>query len=96
MMLRYNNFKKITSNKLISRSIFNYKDAFLLEKQLSDDEKSIRNLAHNFSKDYLLPNVVSSFRNEKFDKNINVVYLDLSNQYYVLHRKQDHQSLHLI
>lgn len=70
MMIRYNNFKKIASNKFISRSLFNYKDAFLFEKQLSDDEKSIKDVAYNFSKDYLLPNVVSSFRNEKFDKNI--------------------------
>lgn len=70
MMFRYNNFKKNFSNKFISRSIFNYKDPFLLEKQLTEDEKSIRDMAHNFSKDNLFPNVVSSFRNEKFDKNI--------------------------
>jgi glutaryl-CoA dehydrogenase len=74
-MIRYNNLKnlglnKINLNKFISRSIFNYKDPFLLEKQLTEDEKSIRDLAFNFSKDNLLPNVVSSFRNENFDKNI--------------------------
>lgn len=70
-MIRYftcNPIKKY--NKIVSRNIFNYKDPFLLEKQLTDDEKSIKNLASNFSKDILLPNVVSSFRNEKFDKNI--------------------------
>ena len=70
MMFRYNNFKKINCNKFISRSIFNYRDPFLLEKQLTEDERSIRDLAFNFSKDNLLPNVVSSFRNEKFDKDI--------------------------
>ena len=69
-MLRYNNLKKLKINNFISRSIFSYKDAFLLEKQLTDDEKSIQDVAYNFSKNYLLPNVVSSFRNEKFDKNI--------------------------
>jgi len=57
-------------SQVISRSLFNYKDPFLLENQLSDDEKAIKDVAHNFAKDYLLPNVVSSFRNEKFDKNI--------------------------
>ena len=65
--------KKITINnynKIVSRNLFDYKDPFLLEKQLTDDEKSIKDLAHNFSKDNLLPNVVQSFRNEKFDKNI--------------------------
>jgi len=74
MIIRYNYLKnmKITNfiSRSISRSIFSYKDPFLLEKQLSDDEKSIRDVAFNFSKCFLLPNVVSSFRNEKFDKNI--------------------------
>ena len=72
MMIRYNNLKKININisNLKVRSFFNYKDSFLLEKQLTDDEKSIKDLAYNFSKDNLLPNVVSSFRNETFDKNI--------------------------
>jgi glutaryl-CoA dehydrogenase len=57
-------------NKIVSRNLFDYKDPFLLEKQLTDDEKSIKDLAHNFAQDNLLPNVVQSFRNEKFDKNI--------------------------
>ena len=78
MMNRCNHLIKLNVNKVnvnvvnkcISRSMFNYKDPFLLEKQLSEDEKSIRDLAFNFSKDNLLPNVVSSFRNEHFDKNI--------------------------
>lgn len=70
MMIKYNYLKKSSISKVISRTFFNYKDPFLLEKQLTDDEKSIKDVAYNFSKNYLLPNVVSSFRNEKFDKNI--------------------------
>jgi glutaryl-CoA dehydrogenase len=58
------------NGRFISRSVFSYKDPFLLETQLTDDEKCIKTAAYNFAKDYLLPNVVSSFRNEKFDKNI--------------------------
>jgi glutaryl-CoA dehydrogenase len=65
MMIRYNNF-----NRIIKRSLFNYKDAFLLENQLFQDEKSIKELAQQFSRDILQPNIVSSFRNEHFDKNI--------------------------
>jgi glutaryl-CoA dehydrogenase len=65
MLVRYNNFSRV-----IKRSFFNYRDAFLLEKQLSDEERSIKDLAYNFSKDILQPNIVSSFRNEQFDKNI--------------------------
>jgi glutaryl-CoA dehydrogenase len=69
-MFRCTRLKKVNFNNSISRRIFTYKDPFLLEKQLTDDEKSIKDVAYNFSKDYLLPNVVSSFRNEKVDKNI--------------------------
>jgi glutaryl-CoA dehydrogenase len=57
-------------SKIHKRTVFNYRDPFLLETQLSESEKSIQDVAHNFSKDVLLPNVVASFRNEIFDKNI--------------------------
>ena len=67
MLIRYNNFIK---NKIQIRKFFNYKDAFLLESQLNEDEKSIKEVAENFSKNILQPNIISSFRNEKFDKNI--------------------------
>ena len=70
MLVKYIGFQKQNLNKIFSRNIFNYKDPFLLENQLSQDEKSIKDLAENFSKDVLLPNIVPSFRNEKFDTNI--------------------------
>ena len=65
MILRNNNF-----NRIIRRKLFNYRDAFLLENQLTSDETSIKELAYNFSRDILQPNIISSFRNENFDKNI--------------------------
>ncbi len=66
MLSKYNNnFKRI-----IKRNIFNYRDAFLLENQLSQDEKFIKDLSYNFSQNVLKPNIVSAFRNEQFDKNI--------------------------
>jgi glutaryl-CoA dehydrogenase len=49
---------------------FNYNDPFLIESQLSPDEKMIQNTAADFAQNILLPNVKHSFRNEKFDKNI--------------------------
>jgi glutaryl-CoA dehydrogenase len=52
------------------RSVFNYADPFLLENQLSNEEKSVRELASAFSKEVLLPNIIPSFRNETFDKQI--------------------------
>lgn len=57
-------------NQVLKRGLFNHRDAFLLEKQLSSEEKSIRDSASIFSQNMLQPNVVSSFRNERFDKNI--------------------------
>jgi glutaryl-CoA dehydrogenase len=57
-------------SKIHKRTVFNYRDPFLLETQLSESEKSIQDVAHHFSKDILYPNVVASFRNETFDKNI--------------------------
>jgi glutaryl-CoA dehydrogenase len=65
MLLKYNNFTRI-----IKRTVFNHRDPFLLESQLTSEEKSVRNLALLFAKDVLKNNVVNSFRNEKFDKNI--------------------------
>lgn len=69
-MIRQSVTKIFNKNIINKRTIFNFKDPFLLENQLTDDEKSIKDLAHNFSKDILLPNIVPSFRNEYFDKNI--------------------------
>lgn len=69
-MIRTNTIFKSLQKKLVSNITFNFKDPFLLDSQLTDDEKSIKELAHNFSKDILLPNIVPAFRNEQFDKNI--------------------------
>jgi hypothetical protein len=46
--------KLFTQNSITKRTIFNFKDPFLLENQLTDDEKLIKNLTYNFSKDVRL------------------------------------------
>ena len=40
-MIRYTSLKPPIFIRFISRRIFSYKDPFLLETQLTDDEKSI-------------------------------------------------------
>lgn len=75
MLIKYNYFKSLTKlnntfKKFISYHKFNFKDPFLLGNQLTDNEKFIQDLAHNFSKDILLPNIIPAFRYETFDKNI--------------------------
>ena len=72
MMIRTTLFRNTPQifHSLNKRTLFNYRDPFLLETQLSDNEVSIKDVAHDFSKKYLLPNVVSAFRNETFDKTV--------------------------
>ena len=49
---------------------FNYEDPFLFEKQLTLDEKMSRDVAYDYSQQFLLPVVKKSFRNENFDKDL--------------------------
>lgn len=48
----------------------NWKDPFLLEQQLSDDQRMVRDTAHQFAQDKLLPRVREAFRNEETDPTI--------------------------
>jgi hypothetical protein len=50
MIKLFKNVPNKKYNQIISRDLFDYKDPFYLQKQLSDDENSIRNMAHSFSK----------------------------------------------
>lgn len=49
---------------------FNHGDPFLFENQLTMDEKMIRDVAFDYSQQFLLPIVKKSFRNENFDKDL--------------------------
>jgi len=75
-MLKYNHTLKTFSNisKIIrpfnSLHKFNYKDPFLLENQLTLDEKMIQNVAFDYAQNFLLPVVKKSFRNETFDRDL--------------------------
>ena len=48
----------------------NWKDPFLLEQQLSDDQRMVRDTAHQFAQENLLPRVREAFRNEETDPSI--------------------------
>lgn len=62
--------RKFSSSTIFSSSAFNYTDAFLIEKVLSDEEKQVRDSAKSFAQNYLLPRVVEGFRRETFDRTI--------------------------
>ena len=49
---------------------FDWADPLRLEDQLSEDERMVRDLAHAYAQDKLLPRVVTAFREERFDRAI--------------------------
>ena len=53
-----------------NKNKFNWKDPFELESILSEEEKLIRDTAHDFAQNKLMPRVEEAFLEEKTDKNI--------------------------
>mgnify|MGYP000539265285 CR=1 FL=1 len=49
---------------------FNWQDPLSLNKQLTQDERMIRNTAHDYCQEKLLPRVLNANRNEHFDREI--------------------------
>ncbi|MDH3729083.1 MAG: acyl-CoA dehydrogenase family protein, partial [Myxococcales bacterium] len=49
---------------------FRWEDPLLLEEQLTNDERLIRNTAREYAQAELMPGVIQANRNEQFDRNI--------------------------
>ena len=49
---------------------FNYRDPFLLEEQLYEDEVLIRNTARDFATKELLPKIIEANRNDVYDNDL--------------------------
>jgi glutaryl-CoA dehydrogenase len=49
---------------------FNWEDPFLLEQQLSEEERLVRDTAHQYAQEKLAPRVREAFRNESTDPEI--------------------------
>ncbi len=49
---------------------FKWDDALRIDGQLTEDERAIRDAAHEFCQEKLLPRVLMGFRNEHFDREI--------------------------
>ena len=49
---------------------FNWSDPLLLEDQLSDDEKLVRDTARRFAQEKLVPRISEDFRNERFERSL--------------------------
>ncbi|MFD2263098.1 acyl-CoA dehydrogenase [Lacibacterium aquatile] len=54
----------------MSKFAFDWSDAFLLEDQLTDEERMIRDAARDYSQDKLATRVQEAFRNEHFHREI--------------------------
>ena len=49
------------------KTAFDWSDPFLLDRQLTDEERMVRNTARDYCKDKLAPRVLEAFRHEKTD-----------------------------
>jgi glutaryl-CoA dehydrogenase len=55
---------------MVGKARFNWKDPLLLDQQLSDEERMIRDSAEQFAERMLAPRVLDAFRNEHTDPEI--------------------------
>lgn len=53
-----------------SKPVFDWPDPFLLEDQLTDEERMIRDTAHEYCQDKLMPRVASAYLEERTDREI--------------------------
>jgi len=53
-----------------ARNAFNWADPLLLDQQLTDDERMVREAAASYCQDKLMPRVLESFRHEQTDASI--------------------------
>ncbi|TQR68939.1 acyl-CoA dehydrogenase family protein, partial [Acinetobacter sp. RF14B] len=58
---------QMVDTKKASKSYFNWQDPFLLEQQLTEEERMIRDSAQAYCQDKLMPRVLEQFRHEKTD-----------------------------
>ncbi|MGE8355685.1 MAG: acyl-CoA dehydrogenase family protein, partial [Microvirgula sp.] len=53
-----------------TRAPFQWDDALLLEAELTEEERMVRDSAHAYCQERLLPRVRQGFRDERFDREI--------------------------
>ena len=58
------------SNNNATKAQFNWQDPFLIEQQLTEEERMVRETAYGYCQDNLLPRVLEQFRHEKTDATI--------------------------
>ena len=62
--------EKLEAKTVEQRAQFHWDDPFLLEQQLSEEERMVRDAAHEYCQGKLFPRVLEANRNETFDREI--------------------------
>ena len=55
---------------MTEKQLFDWQDPLSLETQLSEEERMVRDAAHGYAQDKLMPRVISANREERFDREI--------------------------
>ncbi len=56
--------------KSVTKATFRWEDPFLLEEQLTEEERMVRDSARNYCQGKLMPGIIEANRHEKFDREI--------------------------
>ena len=57
-------------DKPATKPVFKWDDPFLFDRQLSEDERMVRDTAHDYAQEKLAPRILEAFRHEKSDPGI--------------------------
>jgi len=57
-------------NAPITKAIFSWEDPLLLDEQLSEEERMVRDSARAYAQDKLMPRVIEANRHERFDREV--------------------------
>src|ERR1044072_8024349 len=61
---------RVMDAKAKSKAEFKWEDPLLLEDQLTEEERMVRDTARDYAQDKLMPRVLEANRHEKFDREI--------------------------
>jgi glutaryl-CoA dehydrogenase len=60
----------MSSNSTNKKTTFVWKDPLLLDESLTEDERIVRDTAHSYAQEKLMPRILEANRQEKFDRHI--------------------------
>jgi glutaryl-CoA dehydrogenase len=58
----------VISPKRASAAAFKWEDPFLLDELLTDEERMVKESAHQFCQERLMPRILEANRHERFDR----------------------------